>query len=243
MTLDDFARLAGVANADEVEKVRLLAFYFHKTQAKVEFKVDDVADWLVGIHLAAPNRSRLRGKLAGSRSFVRGATANSFRLHATDLDELQARFPGLRSGSEEVVSDDSILPLPLYENTRGFVEALAKQINASYEYNIFDGCAVLMRWLAEVLLILSYEHLNIESAIQDASGNYVQLERIVADAKNNTTLRLSRNSKTFLDEFRTLGNFAAHKIYFTARRTDVRNVATEYRALIEELLYKSGIRK
>lgn len=243
MTLAEFARLSNVAGAEEVEKVRLLAFFAHKTAAQVEFSLNDVRTWFLALHLAEPNASRLRGKLVASRSFLRGAGPNSFRLHATDLDELQALFPGVRSGSEDVVSDDTLLPRPLYENTRGFIEALAKQINAAYEYNIFDGCAVLMRRLAEVLLILSYEHLNIETSIQDAGGNYFFLERIAADAKVNSTLRLSRNSKVFLDEFRTLGNFAAHKIYFTARRTDIRNVAAEYRALVEELLYKSGIRK
>jgi hypothetical protein len=243
MTLSEFARVSRLATAEELEKVRLLAFYFHKTSAKTDFTIRDVSDWLLILHLAAPNPSRLRGKLAVARSFIRGKSPNTFRLHAVDLDELQAIYPGLRSGSEDVVSEDTILPLPLYADTRGFVEALAKQINAAYEYNIFDGCAVLMRRLAEVLLILSYEHLNTEASILDSAGNYMPLERIVTDAKTNTKLRLSRNSKAFMDEFRTLGNFAAHKIYFTARRTDVKNVSGEYRALIEELLYKAGIRK
>jgi hypothetical protein len=243
MTLDQFAKMAHVLTATEVQKVRLLAFYFHKTEHKVEFTLADVDSWLDQLHHAKPNASRLRTKLSHSRSFVRGKTLNAFRLHAADIDELQSQFPGIRTDSEEVKSDDSILPKPLYDNTRGFIEALARQINAAYEYNIFDGCAVLMRRLAEILLILSYEHLNIERAIQDASGNYVQLERIVADAKTNSVLRLSRNSKAFMDDFRTLGNFAAHKIHFTTRRADIRAIAKEYRALVEELLYKAGIKK
>lgn len=35
--------------------------------------------------------------------------------------------------------------------------------------NIFDGCAVLMRRLEEVLLILSYAHLKIEAASKDGT--------------------------------------------------------------------------
>jgi hypothetical protein len=242
VTLSDFASATGLARESEVQRVRLLAFYAHKTEAKSEFTVSDAAGWLTKLHLPAPNASRLKAKLTSSRSFVKGKEPGSFRLHAIDLDELQSLHPGIRSGSEEVISEDLILPRPLYENTRGFIEALARQINAAYEYNIFDGCAVLMRRLAEILLILSYEHLGIEASIQDQSGNYVMLERIASDAKTNATLKLSRNSKSFVEEFRTLGNFAAHKIYFTTRRSDVRQVATEYRALVEELLYKSGIR-
>jgi len=150
--------------------------------------------------------------------------------------------PGIHVASEDVISDDLILPRPLYENTRGFIESLSKQINASYEFNIFDGCAVLMRRLLEILLILSYEHLKIEAAIQDPHGNYLMLERIANDAKSNKVLKLSRDAKSVLDDFRTIGNFSAHKIYYNCRRSDLKKIAVHYRATIEELLYKSGIR-
>jgi len=129
-----------------------------------------------------------------------------------------------------------------YQNTRGYVESLAKQINASYEHNLFDGCAVLMRRLVEVMLILSYRHLKIESAIQDTAGNYQMLEGIIGDAKTNSTLALSRNSKNSLDTFRQLGNFSAHKIEYTCRREYISPHIQEYRALVVELLHKAAIR-
>jgi hypothetical protein len=144
--------------------------------------------------------------------------------------------------SEEVVSADTVLPSILYENTRGYIESLGRQINAAFEHNIFDGCAVLMRRLIEILLILSYEHLGVESEIKSASGDYVMLDSIIGNARGNPKLSLSRNSKATIDEFRTIGNFSAHKIYYNARRNDVRRHIVEFRALVEELLYKSGIR-
>lgn len=140
-------------------------------------------------------------------------------------------------------SEDTVLPRPVYESTRGFIESLAKQINASYEYNIFDGCAVLMRRLAEILLILAYEHLSIESEIQDHRGHYQPLEKIIENAKTNKTLKLTKDSRALVDEFRQIGNFSAHKIYYNCRRGDLKQISFQYRATIEELLYKSGIRK
>lgn len=97
----------------------------------------------------------------------------------------------------------------------GDLGSLAKQINASYEHNIFDGCAVLMRRLEEVLLILSYEHLGIETAIKDASGNYLLLESIVKNAEGNAKLGLSRNAKPSIETIRKLGNYSAHKVIYT----------------------------
>ena len=243
MTLDEFARTSSLSSAGELDRVRLLAYFHHKTAGKTEFSLADIATWFSERHLAEPNKSRLRSKLLASRSFIRGSSPATYRLHAVDLGELQSAYPGIHVLSEEVVSGDALLPRSLYDGTRGFVEALASQINAAYEYNIFDGCAVLMRRLAEVLLILSYENHNIEGEILDGNGNYMLLERIVANAKANSTLKLSRNTKNFLDQFRMLGNFAAHKIYFNTRRGDVQGQATEYRAMIEELMYKAGVRR
>ena len=243
MKLEAFAKSAAIFDQTEVEKVRLIAYFQHKAAGMREFCLEDIRSWFENLHLHAPNTSRLKERLEKSKSFVRGSSPGSWKLHAIDLDELQGIFPGITSHSEEIESTDCILPRSLYENTRGFIELLSRQINASYEYNIFDGCAVLMRRLVEVLLILSYEHNQIDSEIQDGNGQYLPLEKIIANAKNHTTLRLARDTKVMLDELRSIGNFAAHKIYFNCRRPDLQRVISNYRATVEELLYKSGIRK
>jgi len=71
---------------------------------------------------------------------------------------------------------------------------------------IFDGCAVLMRRLLEVMLILAFRKLGIEAAIQEPDGSYKMLEGIINDAKTYGTLKLSRDSKEVLEVFRKLGN-------------------------------------
>ncbi|MBV9505011.1 MAG: hypothetical protein JO323_08415 [Acidobacteriia bacterium] len=156
-----------------------------------------------------------------------------------------ANFLSFAERSQEVADDGTILPPVLYEKTgRGYIVSLAKQINSSYEHNIFDGCAVLMRRLEEVLLILSYEHVGIEAEIKDAkSGNYLMLEGVVKNAQGNAKLNLSRNGREWIDTFRALGNYSAHKITYQCRREYIREKIDAYRALVEELLHKSGILK
>ncbi|GAF73442.1 unnamed protein product [marine sediment metagenome] len=242
MNLNQFCQYSDLLGSKELEKVRLLSFFFHKTVGKYEFTKDDILSWFKNLNLPKPNLSRLTSNIHRSRAFVKGETHGTFKLHAIEFDELQAQYPGLHIKSEEIIAHDTILPRSLYEKTRGFIESLAKQINASYEFNIFDGCAVLMRRLLEVLLILSYENLNIDTEIQDSQQNYHSLEKIINNALSNKKLRLSRDSKRMLDTFRTLGNFSAHKIYYNCRRPDLEKAITIYRATVEELLYKSGIR-
>jgi len=78
--------------------------------------------------------------------------------------------------------------------------------------------------------------------IKDAAGNYLMLEGIVKNAKTNSDLDLSRNTKSNLDTFRVLGNFSAHKIEYTCRREYIKPHIQDFRALIMELLHKAGLR-
>ena len=242
MTLDKFVVATKLDELTEVEKACHLAFYFLKNNSVEEFTANDCAKWIDQLRLAKPNVSRLATRLRGSTDTVRGNGPDSFRLQHTYLKKMEGLYPQLSEKSQEVLDDGTILPKILYESSRGYVESLSKQINASYEANIFDGCAVLMRRLEEVLLILSYEHLGIASVIRDGNGNYLMLEAIVKNAESNGTLNLSRNSKKTIETIRELGNYSAHKITYTCKREYIRENINEFRALIDELLHKSGIR-
>lgn len=242
MNIQSYAKVADIAKQTELEKVRRLSYYFHKTEGKRDFSIADIVGWFGALHFHTPNTSRLVSRIAASKSFVRGGKTGEWRLHATDLDELQMLFPGVTTASEDIVSEDTVLPTSVYENTRGFIESLARQINASYEYNIFDGCAVLMRRLVEILLILSYEHHSIDQLIKLPDGSYKSLDQIISDAKQNSSLKLTRDTKATLETFRTLGNFSAHKIYYNCRRSDLKHSLPGFRTTIEELLYKSGLK-
>jgi len=207
-----------------------------------EFSVDDILSCFDQLHFSKPNISRLKRNIKGSKEIVSASNSGQLKLHARAIAAMDAEYPQIKDKSEEVVSDDVILPSALFRDTRGYIESLSKQINASYDQNIFDGCAVLMRRLLEILLIHSYENLGIGSEIKDTTGNYKMLNYIVTNAKSNNNLSLSRNTKDAVDGFRIVGNFSAHKIFYNAKRKDISKISSEYRAAIEELLYKSGIK-
>jgi len=142
----------------------------------------------------------------------------------------------------DVYGDDA-LPFELYRGTRQNIERIADQINKSYHFEIYDGCAVLMRRLIEMLLILAFKEHGIESEIRGADGNYSQLSGIIAQAVGNTTLDLSRNAEEYLEIFREKGNLSAHNPFHNARRKDLELVQPKFRHLVEELFYKAGILK
>jgi hypothetical protein len=242
MTVEQYADIAGLSDLTEVDRASHLAFYFLERENRMEFSASDAGGWFVKLGYAMPNTSRLADKLGQSRNVNRGSGKGTFRLHRDFVGRQKRKFPELSVRSQEIADKGTLLPEVLYGNTRGYIASLAKQINASYENNIFDGCAVLMRRLEEVLLILSYEKLQISDEIKDANGHYLLLEAIVRNAAGNATLNLSRNSRKSIETFRELGNYSAHKITYTCKREYIAEKIDEYRALVDELLHKSGLR-
>lgn len=149
-------------------------------------------------------------------------------------------------GESDIINGDlseEILPFELYRVKRENISRIGDQINKSFFFEIFDGCAVLMRRMIEMLLILSFKYHGIEKEIITKEGNYLQLSEIIKIANNNTKLDLTRNSKDYLELLKEQGNLSAHNPFHNARRKDLLNFQPKFRHLIEELLYKAGINK
>ena len=68
------------------------------------------------------------------------------------------------------------------------------------------------------------------------------LEGIITDAISNTTLNLSR-CKNDLRAVKDVGNFAAHRMNYNANINDLNKIKEKYRLIVEELLYKSGLKQ
>lgn len=138
---------------------------------------------------------------------------------------------------------DEILPFELYQNTRQNVEKISNQINKSFCYEVYDGASVLMRRLIEMLLILAFKEINEEANIHDSSSNYLQLNDIINKAIQNRKLDLTRNAKIYLAIFKEHGDLSAHNPFYNCTKKDLLNIQHKFRVLVEELFYKSGIKK
>ena len=242
MKLDKFIDVAKIGDMHAINASLYLAYYHLKQGNVEEFTAGEAAKWVSEHRLGNPNVTRLKQGLAASPRTVRGSSQGILKLHRNFVKELDGNFPQLSQRSQEVVDSGTILPVVAVEKTRGYIESLAKQINICYEENAYDGCAVLMRRLEEVLLILAYQHMGIDGEIKDAKGDYFMLESIISNAQGNGKLKLSRNGKKTIERIRELGNLSAHGVTYQCRREYIAEKIDEFRALVQELLVKAGIR-
>ena len=170
---------------------------------------------------------------------------NNFVAQLRKFETTLPKKPPIKK-AEDLLSTsypDDILPFDLYRGKRGNITKIGDQINKAYYFEIYDGCAVLMRHLIEMLLVLAFKEHKIESEIKGPNGNYYDLSGIISVAKTNLTLDLSRIAKDYLEPFREKGNLSAHNIFYNARKKDLEPYQPKFRALVEELLYKAGIIK
>ncbi|MDQ0508777.1 hypothetical protein QO008_001238 [Peptoniphilus ivorii] len=132
--------------------------------------------------------------------------------------------------------------LAIFDGLQQNFQTICKQINASYEHNLYDCTAVMMRRLLEGLLIMVYQNNDIESEIKNKNDRPLTLDKIIKNAEKNSKLLLSTNTKNNMYKFKELGNYSAHKIWYNTTRKDIEPLIFSYRVIIEELIYKSGLK-
>lgn len=216
--------------------------WFHYVTKNEEPTANQINEYFTASNLPKFNPTYLKEGLRKSAKACKGSAPNLYKPQRKFLDEMAATFPFVIERDEEIIADDVIIPNSLTQNTRGYIVQLSKQINGSYEHNIFDGCAILMRRLLEILLIHSYEHVGKIASITDGDG-FKNLSFIINHTISTKPFPLSKEVVETLDNFRVVGNFSAHKIHYNAKRKDIDNIRLTYRLTVEELLYRSGLKK
>lgn len=239
MELTQFINAANLYQKTEIEKVKVLAFYDNSVRGQADFSLEEIISQLQIIGHPISNVSRLKNNLAKSKDFKKTNGGNQYMITPSARQRLQIEYGELLNNEEDIISSNEVLDESLFLGKRGFLDKLIKQINHCYCNNCFDACAVLMRRVFEITLILAYENKGVQDQIK-VNGDYVMLERIVANAIQNTALHISRSRNEY-DDIRDLGNFAAHKIHFNTRKSDIDGIKQTYRVCLEELYYIAGL--
>ncbi len=241
MDFKTFSDKTDLCSQTEIEKVKLLATYLSQYEDKKEFSLSEILYMLESLGCKVSNVTRLRQKLTKDRTFKKSKD-NCWILNPKTTQKYIENYKEQLEDNTYIISDSELLEEAKFSGKRGYLDKLISQANNCYHNNCYDACAVMLRRIFEILLILSYRNNNIESEIQDSSGQTYMLERIVANAISNKTLKLS--SRNLLNEYtsiRNIGNYAAHKIEYNTTIKDIDDIKTIYRVRLEELYHKAGL--
>ena len=244
MQLLKFMEIVDLAAKPEVERAKLICFYHFKEDGKSIFTVPNIAAWMEECSFSKPNTSRLKKNLItgkGKAFLVSKSDKNAIEFVPAILQTLERDYGALWEDTLTINSHDELIEEAKFCGKRPFLDRLIQQINFTYGHNCYDACAVLMRRLFEVLLVLTYQNKGVEADITKSDGSHKMLEGIVKDAVQNTALGIpTRISKNF-EAFREVGNNSAHSITYTAGKLDIDKISRDYRVMMEDLYNRAGL--
>ena len=141
-----------------------------------------------------------------------------------------------------VSKTELVIYYSLVRGTRGYIEKLVHQINATYENGWYDACAVMIRRLVETLIIEVYEFYSISASIKNNQGDFLYLGDLISAALSESAWTLGRNAKKSLKKLKEIGDKSAHSRRFNAQRQDIDKVSGDLREAVQELIYLANLK-
>lgn len=241
MELKDFANKIEIETKTEVERVKLIIFYESFISENKGVSLSKVFEVLFNIGCHISNISRIKAKIKNLKDFKFVRKPDLYILNPKVQKVLSDKYRDLFENTEEINSNSELLDEGLFLGKRQFLDKLIIQANNTYQNHCYDATAVLLRRIFEILLIQMFEKYNLSNEIKDSNGDYKMLNYIVDKAVSmNSAFSLARNLKEEYEKIRTIGNFAAHKIFYNTRQKDIDDLKQIYRVRLEELYYKAG---
>lgn len=244
MDFKDFVEKTDLCCKTEIERVKLVAFFEMKFENKKEFELNASLERLTTVGAGVSNNSRIRQNLTKSKDFRKSNKTGNWILNANTAKSIQEEFKEQLEDKNSIESNNELLDEKLFSGKRTYLDNLISQVNNTYKNHCYDACAVLLRRIFEIMLIHMFENYKLESSIRDNNGDYKMLNNIVEKAvEKKNILGLSRGVKEDYEKIKNLGNYAAHRIHYNTRDTDIDDIRQIYRVRLEELYHKAGLIK
>lgn len=188
---------------------------------------------------ADQNISRLSKALSDDGRTAK-APGESYRIRIASRAKLDNQYVSI-AGHTPIKKSNAVLPSSLFHDSRGYIEKVVAQLNASYEAGLYDCCAVMCRRLAETLLIEAYEAQGKATKLKGSDGHYMVFSGLLAVVESDNCIGISRNALRGLKDFKKLGDLSAHNRRYNAIHDDIDRVRDGLRVASEELLKIAGI--
>lgn len=129
---------------------------------------------------------------------------------------------------------ESFLPPDTFTNCTKPLQAIAAEVNRSFAQECPNGASMLLRRLAEMLIVDAYELAGESEHIRNQKG-YVGLSELIDQATSGRVFRLSSPAKQGLKDLKSFGDGAAHSRFFVVNNEDLEKVRAPLRVCFDEL--------
>ncbi len=219
-----------LGNVDRL--VAQLWWYHHHGQTPIEFarllKEDREAGY------PALNATREKTKIKKDNRTTSSDKGKTFKLQVRAIKALDNQYLSLIK-NKPLPKSDTLFEESAFKNTRGYIKKVIKQINLSYDYGLYDCCAVMVRRLLETLIIEVYEKLERSEELKGSDGNFVMFSGLLSFLKKDKTVNLGRQTIEGLEGFKKIADSSAHNRRFNARQKIIDDKIDGVKLAVEEL--------
>lgn len=242
MDIKEFCeRLALLPELDSLQKALSILWWSSTYGSAPQMTAGEMAKAIRDSGLGNPHSTQLATRLAKTPLTLK--TNGAFRLKAGSDGAIRDWLrPAIESAMPRVDQERGYLPEAVWRKTRGYLEKVCEQLNGCYQYGFLDAAAVMMRRVVETLIIEAYEHLKRETEVKDSDGNYLMLSGLIDRAVAPAGLGLGREAKRALADIKRTGDRSAHNRRVNAVSTDLMDVASGMRVVVEELVNIADLR-
>ena len=240
MDEEGIAFLKALADESMTNSERAVAALWHADRSRgLGLTVGEIAEGFERAGYPRQNRSRMQDGIRRDKR-TRKLTADRYGISVARKAELDSQFAGI-DPTPRPTPTNSMLPASMFWGTRGYIEKVVLQINASFDAGLYDCTAVMSRRLVETLIIEAYEHEGRGDELKGPDSHYLMLSGLVAHVESDPYMKLGRESMRGLKALKALGDRSAHNRRFNARRDDLTRVRDGLRLVSEELLHLAGL--
>lgn len=241
MTIDDFFQAVDTANLRNTDRCVYLLWFLGRDDPAKGASIREMCEIIERHgHPKQKNPGRLDDELAKDTRVVRSGQS-SWRLKPGTRRQMDAELVTIVIAPRKVQVTNSVLPRVLFRSSRGYIEKVVHQLNASFDHGLYDCCAVMCRRLLETLLIEVYIAKGWAQDIKASDGHFFMFAPLLKRFENDTRMHPSRNAVKGLQAVKELGDLAAHNRMFVAETDDIEKICSGLRVAAGELLAMAGL--
>jgi len=180
------------------------------------------------------NRKRENDKLRKDKRTTSSDKGRSFKIQIRAVKSLDELLVTLLD-QKPLPNSSTLFDPDDFKNTRGYILNVIQQINLSYDFELYDCCAVMIRRLLETLIIEMYEKLERADELKNNDGHFLMFSGLLSYVKNDKKINIGRQTIQGLDGFKKIADSSAHNRRFIATRKIVDDKIDGVKLAIVEL--------
>jgi hypothetical protein len=136
---------------------------------------------------------------------------------------------------------DQYVPLEILDKMPPYITRLVPQINGMYEFEWYEGSAMVLRRLMETLIIELYIRRGWKQDVQDPGTNeFLMLKGLIGKLNGDARLRMQKRTIEGLNKVKELGDAAAHDFKIRIMKSDLDRIQSAARLTCERLVFTIG---